>query len=354
MKRFIFLATTLTLSSAACSNDDDTNNTGDTGSSDVAVDAADAGEVGDVSDTSVDTNPEDVGVDVAPPRCIDGLAPGTVEVFFDGFVGGSEGIAFGTDGLLYVTGESALWRLDAAGTRTKVADIPFPLGIAPVADGLLVAGKGESNAPSVMDGALFHVTLDGVVTTVADGLPSPNFVTVLADGSALVSDDFDTRVWRVFRDGTVVEVLDAIESPNGMSFSPDGSTLYIASTFTDRGQITAFDVDADGVPVASSAVEVAECGEASTPDGTAVDTLGRVYVAANLQRRIVRFLPGSEDAIEDVATGLNTPASMAFGAGDGFDPCSMYVTSLFGPQVLRVVVGVEGTPVLPGTPPATP
>ncbi len=43
----------------------------------------------------------------------------------------------------------------------------------------------------------------------------------------------------------------------------------------------------------------------------------------------------------------NTPSSLAFGRGDGFDPCSVYVTQLFGSRILRVALGAEGAPLLP-------
>lgn len=315
-------------------------------------DAADDAATDGSGDASADVGSgADAGADGSGPPpdwgCFDDLEIGEAEVFFDGFTAGSEGVAFGPDGKLYVTSGGRLWRFDADGTRTDFAGVHRGLGVAPFADGVLVAGAGDSAVGSILDGSLFFVDTGGRVETVVDGLPTPNFVTVTPDGSALVSDDFVTNVWRVTRDGQVSDVLTDIASPNGMGYSPDGEYLYVVSTFTSRGEITRFTVGPDGLPDGRERIEIAEMGDGSTPDGMAVDALGRVYVAANIQNRIARMNPDGSELI-DIATDLSTPASLAFGNGPGFDPCSLYVTSLFGPTILRVNVGVAGAALYPG------
>ena len=45
---------------------------------------------------------------------------------------------------------------------------------------------------------------------------------------------------------------------------------------------------------------------------------------------------------ELVAEGLGFPASLAFGRGAGFDPCSLYVTQLQQDLLQRVYVGGRG------------
>ena len=93
-----------------------------------------------------------------------------------------------------------------------------------------------------------------------------------------------------------------------------------------------------------TAVEILQLGQASTPDGIAVDVDGMVYVAANIPGQIWR-VDGAADSLqrgELVAEGVASVASLAFGNGPGFDPCSLYVTQLFGSQVIRVGVGVPG------------
>ncbi len=314
---------------------------------DASPDAADAQVDSEVPDVEPDAG-SDAPPDTAPSRCWDDLAPGETEVFYDGFPtgpgGGSEGIAFGADGNLVVTSQGRLHAFSADGLPAVLADVPSALGLAPVDDGFIVASIGESTAPGTPDGAVYHVSLGGEVTLWADGIDSPNFVLALPDGSALISDDFDTRVFRVTPDGDVSTAIADVPSPNGMAYGPGRDVMYVASTFTPRGELTRYQVGADGLPDEASATVIAELGAGSTPDGIAVDVDGAIYVAANIQNRIVRVDADTGEQTT-VADGLGTPASLAFGAADGFDPCSIYMTQLFGGQVLRVAVGVEGAPV---------
>jgi len=350
----------LAAASGACGGD---GGGGDAPASDAATDvASDTGEdtagetdtsedsTDDAADAEPDTTADVDDPDVRPASCFDDLAPGEVEVFYDGFPGraggGTEGIAFGPDGRLYATGLDAVWAFDADGTRHLIATVDSALGLAPTATGMVVAVIGESNAPGVLDGAVAHVTTAGDVQLWATGIASPNFATLLPDGSALISDDFDTRVWRVTADGTVAEAIVDIGSPNGMAYTPDGDALIVASTFTADGEITRIPVDDDGLPLADGWQVLARLGGDATPDGIAIDTEGDIYVAANLRNELIR-VPADGGEPEVVASDLGTPASLAFGNGEGFDPCSVYVTQLFGSQILRVAVGREGAPLVP-------
>lgn len=282
-----------------------------------------------------------------PEACWTDLAFGEQEVFYQGFTGGSEGIAFGIDGLLYVTtteaGDGTVWRLDAQAEVGEFAKVPYALGLGARADGsFVVASIGELE---LADGAVWVVDADGAASELATGIASPNFVTIAPDGSALVSDDTDTRVFRVGPDGAVSVVLEQVESPNGMAYAPDGAHLYVASTFTPLGQLTRYEVDAEGMPIEASAVEILQLGPLTTPDGIAVDADGMVYVAANVPGQVWR-VDGDADGVQPgelVAEGLGSPASLAFGRGPGFDPCSIYLTQLFGDRVIRVAIGTPGT-----------
>lgn len=305
------------------------------------------------SETASDTSSEsDSGSETGDPdACWTDLGFGEVEVFYQGFTEGSEGIAFGADGLLYVTttvdGDGTIWQLDADANLIEFAKVPSALGIAPRSDGGFVVASIGVNDPAVNDGAVYLVDARGVATQLASGIASPNFVTIAPEGSVLVSDDFDdTRVFRVDAQGQVGELLTNVPSPNGMAFSPDGAHFYVASTFTPQGQLTRYELDGEGLPIEATAIEILQLGQASTPDGIAIDAEGMVYVAANIPGQIWR-VDGAAAALqagELVAEGLGSPASLAFGRGEGFDPCSIYVTQLFGSQILRVGVGVAGAP----------
>jgi gluconolactonase len=326
------------------------NDSGDDelGTGDSSSDATDSG-TSETSGTETGETETDTTETGDPEACWTDLAFGEHEVFYQGFASGSEGIAFGIDGLLYVTtnedGDGTLWRLDAEANLEAFAEVPFALGLAPRPEGgFVVASIGVSD-PDVDDGAVYVVDAEGNASVLATGIASPNFIALAPDGSALVSDDFDnTRVFRVTPEGALSVVLDGVDSPNGMAYSPDGAHFYVASTFTPLGQLTRYEVDAEGLPIEATAIEILQLGQASTPDGIAVDADGMVYVAANIPGEVWR-VDGNADSLQPgelVADGLGSPASLAFGKGPGFDPCSIYLTQLFGSQVIRLAIGVPG------------
>jgi gluconolactonase len=277
-----------------------------------------------------------------PGECWTDLAPFAQEPLYAGFADGSEGASFGADGRLRVTSGDHVWTVDAAGVAGMFAEVPAAVGLADLADGgFVVAAFGVAQAP---DGAVYRVGADGQASVLAVGIDDPNFVTIAPDGSALVSDDFDTRVFRVTLAGEVSVVLE-VESPNGMAYGPDGASFYVASTFTADGQLTRFDVDDAGLPVQASAREILHLGTGSTPDGIAVDEDGYVYVAANLGNAIWR-VDGAAETLQpgELVAELAYPASLAFGRGAGYDPCSIYVTQLLADGVIRVAIGARGAP----------
>ncbi|HRI09443.1 MAG TPA: SMP-30/gluconolactonase/LRE family protein [Nannocystaceae bacterium] len=299
---------------------------------------------GTAASTSTSASGGESGTTGDPLACWTDLEVGEAVTFYQGFKDGSEGIAFGVDGLLYATTDGIVWRLSPAGVAEKFAEVPDALGLAPWANGdLVVASFGVYNQP---DGAIYTVNGAGEATFLVDGIDSPNFVVIAGDGSALVSDDFDTRVFRVTTAGALSVVIEDVPSPNGMAYSADGTSFYVASTFTAEGQLTRYDVDADGLPIAASGREILQLGLGSTPDGIAVDEENRVYVAANLKNQIWR-VDGDAEALTEgelVTEAVKNPASLAFGQGPDYDPCSIYVTELDGDRIVRVAIGSRGAP----------
>jgi sugar lactone lactonase YvrE len=329
---------------SACADDSSDAVADGSGFSDT-LDGAEAGAdaAGDTPGDAADS--ADADAEAPKPACWTDLAVGETVVFFDGFSEGSEGIAFDAAGRLFVstpdTGE--VWRLGPDGTAEVWASVPNALGIAAAPDGgLLVADIGDDGAGDALDGHVWHVDPDGAVSELASGIANPNFIVVLADGSALLSDDFDTRIFRIAPDGAVTVAIDGVPSPNGMGLSPDGGSLYVASTFSEGGEVTRFALGDDGLPTSAAGVVIAELGPAALPDGLAVDESDRVYVAANFQGELVRIAGDGSGEPEVVGGTMKNPASVAFGVAPDFDPCSVYVTELFGTKVWRIAVGARG------------
>ena len=289
-----------------------------------------------------DTTPSDT----ADPACWDDLARGEALTLASGFDAGTEGIAF-VDGHLLVSFPSGVVEVDGAGTVGVSTPLDHALGLTPAVGGVLVADPGEFTFDgSGDDGHLRYVSLvPGYSADLAGGMPNPNFVVATPWGEVLVSDDTGETLYAVdySRGSGVVRVwLDGVPSPNGMAFSPDGSVLYVASTFVSDPPIWAIPVGTDATPGAPESIATLDTGVA--PDGLAVDVNGGIWVAANLSGEIVHVDP-ADGSTTRLVHDLPTPASLAFGQGDAFDPCSIYATSLYGDTVSRIATGVQGLPV---------
>ena len=139
------------------------------------------------------------------------------------------------------------------------------------------------------------------------------------------------------REGDVSVWSDEVPTPNGLVFSLDGSVLYAAATFQEPG-LYRIPVSSEGT--AGTAERIVDYGSAA-PDGLAIDSEGNVYVALATGGQIAKVDPeGNSTILTDNLRGIG-PASIAFGQGD-FDPCSLYVSSLFTTQLRRVGAGVLG------------
>ena len=274
----------------------------------------------------------------APSVCWTDLAAGATAVVASGFTDGTEGIAF-SDGHLFVSLDSGVTEILPDGSTADAMPIPHALGLAPADGGVLVADPGEFTFDDTVDGGVAY--LPGTGAPFATGIPNANALAWAPWGELLVSDDTGDTVWAI--DGSTARVwLSGVPSPNGLAFSPSGDALYVATTFAADPPIWRVPVSADGTP--GTPVAIATLATGSAPDGLAVGADGAVYVAANLAGAIVRVDPGT-GATTEIARGLDSPASLAFGAGDDADPCSLYATSLFGESVTRLSTGGAGLPV---------
>lgn len=276
--------------------------------------------------------------DNGPTRsCATDIAVGEVQPFGDPVATRSEGITFDAAGTLFVSaivndGDDQLLQFSPDGTFAVVAESESILGLASDSTGILGAAIGTGEL-------LLIDPATGVSTAIANDLGAPNFVVTTPWGTTLVSDDStgtDT-IREVTLDGDVSVWAQGVPTPNGMVFSLDNRTLYVAATFEGVGlwRVPVSEQGEAGTPE-----QWVSFGASSTPDGVAIDSEGNVYVALNIDDEIAQVRP--DGTVTIIVEGVSKPASLTFGQGE-YDPCSLYVTNLFGAQVWRVGIGVLGT-----------
>lgn len=267
-------------------------------------------------------------------------------------LGGCEGITFNGEGRLFVTCRRALWEVGQDYSLRKVSDLESNLGAAGIGDrDLLVADFGPTNAfrdGRNSDGIVYRISPEGEREPHALGIGDPNFILVRADGSYLVSDDATADIYLVSPRGEVELYTTAVNHPNGLVLSADGSTLYVAQIFTNirpvvmDNAIWAIRLE-EGRPARDARLLV-RAGPGAAVDGLAMDSLGRIYIAANRAGELWRYDPAIEEMLL-IASGMFGLASLAFGEGE-FDRGSIYATATFsggrGGKIWRIPVGIDG------------
>jgi sugar lactone lactonase YvrE len=155
-------------------------------------------------------------------------------------------------------------------------------------------------------------------------------------------------LYRLDPDGAVTTVLTGVTVSNGLAWSPDGATAYYIDSAT--GRVDAFDYDGR---LRSRRAVVLVPREAGSPDGMAVDSDGRLWVALWGGGAVHCYTP--EGRLEErVRLPVTQVTACAFG-GPGLD--ELYITTSRqtvepGSQpeagaLFRYRPGVRGLPVLP-------
>lgn len=178
--------------------------------------------------------------------------------------------------------------------------------VAPASDGgLLVAGEHHVH---VFDAAgrrsdSLRLIPAGQQSRLNDGTvdPAGRFLV-----GSLRLDDRSGRecVWSVDPDRQVREVISGVTVSNGMGFSPSGDTLFHVET--RPGAIRAFDYDVASGRASQQRVLLA-CG--GTPDGLAVDSAGRLWVAFFGEGQVRCLTPAGDvvDVIDVASPNVTCP-----------------------------------------------
>lgn len=225
-----------------------------------------------------------------------------------------EGIALGTDGMLYAGGEAGqVYRVDpAAGSVEQIASTGgFVLGLCLDAAGAIYACDATLAAVVRIDPST------GAVETYCDragGAPltCPNWPAFAPDGSLVVSDSgrealniCEGTVFRVPRGGGEAEVLDLrpLHLSNGLAVTPKGEIIVLESLTPRLSRIVPGGIET-----------IAEL-PGTTPDGVALTDDGGYLVSCYYPYRILHVDPaGNVTTFLDDATGIHIPmpTNMAF------------------------------------------
>lgn len=253
-------------------------------------------------------------------------------------LGTLENLAFdGRGGLLLSTGTFAgpgdLLRLAADGsTTTLVPDVTGPGGI--VVDGstayFTTGNTITSGLLGLRDGTIQSLDLDtGARATVASGLTMPNGMIAGPDGGFLVSRDVgsSTRMTEVRADGTRAAYAPRATSTNGMAYDAARHRLYVDSTFNPRTTISV--IDTRRPTARPRVITLPGLGPLNGADDLTLGADGFLYVALNVAGKLVRVDPET-GGVCTVSSRVPLASSVRFGAGPGWDPGSLYVTSFTG------------------------
>lgn len=261
--------------------------------------------------------------------CATTPAEGTVMLLAEGF-DQTEGIAFSDDGRLFVTAGDLIAEIQPDGTWSETVPWEGGVGLAWWNGRLAAAGRDGA------DGVVGLIDVDtGAVEILTRDIPTSNFLAVTPWDSLLVADA-DARIWEVGPTGMTAPWLD-IAGPNGMAFTETGDALWVVNTWDNPAP--AWRIELAGTTAGPLEV-VHEWEIGNFPDGVALGQSGDLYTALNATGRISRLSPDGTE--RTVAEGVDWTASIAFGVGDRWDPCSVYSTSLFSDAVYRVAIGEPG------------
>jgi gluconolactonase len=236
--------------------------------------------------------------------------------------GGPNGAALGPDGKVYICNNGGFeWR---------------------ESHGLRLPGN---QPPDYTGGSIQRVDLDtGEVETLhthCDGEPlrGPNDIVVDRHGGLYVTDLGKGRpheldrgaIYYVSPDGRISTVARPLLTPNGIGLSPDEDRLYYAETAT--GRVWFWELEAPGVPrftgpqissTSAPATLLANVGGPARLDSLAVDSEGNVCVATLMVGAVTAIAPdGSIRAIVPVPGGDPMVTNVCFG---GPDLTTAYIT----------------------------
>jgi len=123
-------------------------------------------------------------------------------------------------------------------------------------------------------------------------------------------------------DGAITQYLPSVTVSNGMAWSSDRKTMYYIDTMTQC--VFAFDYDLETGHISNQRAVISVERSEGFPDGMAIDTEDKLWVAHWGGAKVVRYDPETGQALAKIAMPVTQPTSCAFGGEDFQD---LYITS---------------------------
>ncbi|MEU0137263.1 hypothetical protein ABZ172_25020 [Streptomyces sp. NPDC006296] len=265
------------------------------------------------------------------------LAGGDLDVVVpaDGPVRTPDDLAFGADGSMYIADlvPGRVWRRTPGGTYSLVSDaVKNPNGITCIGDRLFV----NEMRPG---GRLLELFPDGgepVVLT--EGLAMGNAMQRGPDGCLYYPHMISGQVWRIPPDGGVPElVADRVDRPVAVRFDR-GGVLHVLS-LGPEGRVTRIDLHGTGSRT------LVTSGVAGL-DNAAFDAENRMYVSSYASGGITELHPDGRTRVI-VPRGFDGPYGVTVGAGGTVYAADHYRVASPAPADPPAAEGADGT-----TPPA--
>lgn len=282
-----------------------------------------------------------------------------------------ESIAIDKTGNIYVshldpvTGVAEVIKVTSDGTASVFAVLPAGLALGVTTD---PTGNVYAllNAFDSINKGVWRITPDGTASLLA-GFPTAAILNALAfdhRGNLYITDSFESNIYRVTPDGTASTWLNDPSflggSPNptacgnfprsglganGIAFNH--GSLYVLNT--TQGMVVSIPVEPDGSPGAPAVFAGPTC-DLWGADGQAFDNARNLYVAVNIQNKIVQIDPsGSLTTVASGSPPFFTPTAIAFGTTGGTQK-TMFITNatLFSPGAQAGILTMETS--VPGQP----
>jgi gluconolactonase len=266
-----------------------------------------------------------------------------VETLVDG-LDHPEGVAYGTDGCVYASGEAGqVYRIDRRKRTFSLVGSTggWTLGIA-------LDGDNNVYACDPKRRAVFRVSPSGLVEQYTAGTPerpmvNPNYPVFDSAGNLYVSDsgswtDGGGCVYRVSAGGsTTIWTEEPSRFTNGLALSSDGRSLYVVESI--RPGVVRVPIRDDG---SAGPMELVVEMPLVVPDGLAFDAEGTLYISCYRPDRIYRLTKsGHLSVVADdwQGTVLSAPTNIAF---SGTDLQELVIASLGRWHIGRMRVAVPG------------